>query len=110
MSVHDAEYFRARRRKLGIPERDAFTAPRFVERGHELARLEGWPADLFSRVPAEAQSKLPPNVACACNCNREHNFRVSYTKRSLYGRGWQLYYFASEACKSKYVRENARGQ
>jgi hypothetical protein len=34
--THTAEYFRARRRAQGIPERDGFDHPRFVAQGREL--------------------------------------------------------------------------
>src|SRR3954465_7589197 len=43
MSTHDAEYFRLRRRAQGIPARDPFCAPKFLQRATELQRLQQLP-------------------------------------------------------------------
>lgn len=49
MSKHEAEYFRRRRRSLGIPEREPFPAAEYVQRGLELNGLKQlpWPTDIF---------------------------------------------------------------
>ena len=52
--AHTADYFRARRRAQGVPERDGFDHPRFVAQGRQLHWLSDaplhdlpWPRNLF---------------------------------------------------------------
>lgn len=52
--AHTADYFRARRRAQGVPERDGFDHPRFVAQGRQLHWLFDaplhdlpWPRNLF---------------------------------------------------------------
>jgi hypothetical protein len=51
MAAHDAEYFRQRRRQQGLLRRDPLSAPRFLQHGAELQRLEQlpWPRNLFGQ-------------------------------------------------------------
>jgi len=118
MSTHDAEYFRQRRRAQGIPVRDPFSSARFLQRAVELRRLEQlpWPKNLFGETATLAelvagaaqlsdQVSANPDAACPCGCRREHKHNVSQTLRNPYGRGFDVLYFRSEACKSKWNRE-----
>jgi hypothetical protein len=117
MSTHDAEYFRQRRRAQGIPERDPFSAPRFLQRGTKLQRLEQlpWPRNLFgdpaSIVELMAESaNFSENTdgACSCGCRKEHRLNVSQTLRNPYGRGFDVIYFRSEACKNRWNQERTQ--
>ena len=117
MAAHDAEYFRQRRRQQGILPRYPLSAPRFHKHGAELRRLEQlpWPRNLFgenatiAELMAEAaltdQRTQISNELCPCGCRREHKHRVSQTLRNPYGRGYDIIYFSSDACKSKWDRE-----
>ena len=118
MSTHDAEYFRQRRRTHGIPERGPFAAPQFLQRAAELCRLEQlpWPRNLFGKpvsiteLLAETaqlsnQADEDRGLLCPCGCRRKHKSNVSQTLRNPYGRGFDVIYFWSNACKSKWNRE-----
>jgi hypothetical protein len=117
MTAHDAEYFRQRRRHQGIPPRDPLSTPKLLQRGAELLRLEQlpWPRNLFgenatiTELMAEAahleQGARTTDDLCLCGCRREHKHRVSQTLRNPYGRGYDVIYFSSDACKSKWNRE-----
>lgn len=118
MFQHDAEYFRRRRRAQEVPERDPVSAPKFVERGLELQRLEqlSWPRSLFgdyatiAELMAEAAELSgeyddSADRVCPCGCGREHKHSVSQTLRNPYGRGFDVIYFWSNPCKSKWNRE-----
>ena len=117
MVAHDAEYFRRRRRQQGILPRDPLSAPRFLKHGAELRRLEQlpWPRNLFgenatlAELMAEAalfeQGARISDELCPCGCRRGHKHRVSQTLRNPYGRGYDIIYFSSDACKSKWNRE-----
>jgi len=117
MSTHDAEYFRLRRRAQGIPERDPFCAPKFLKRATELQRLEQlrWPRNLFGELASIAElmaesahvSEHTDNI-CPCGCRSEHKQNVSQTLRSPYGRGFDVIYFRSEACKNRWNQERSR--
>ncbi len=119
MVAHDAEYYRQRRRQQGIPPREALSAQKFLKRGAELRRLEQlpWPRNLFgenatiAELIAEAvlieQGAQRSDELCPCGCRREHKHRVSQTLRNPYGRGYDIVYFSSDACKSKWNRERA---
>jgi hypothetical protein len=39
---------------------------------------------------------------CACGCSREHKQRVTQTMHSAHGSGWNVLYFASDACKTRF--------
>jgi hypothetical protein len=117
MVAHDAEYFRQRRRQQGILPRDPLSAPSFLKHAAELRRLEQlpWPRNLFgenasiAELMAEAalfeQGVQTSDELCPCGCRREHKHRVSQTLRNPYGRGYDVIYFSSDACKSKWNRE-----
>jgi hypothetical protein len=118
MCKQDAEYFRRLRRALGVPERDPFSASKFVKRGFELQRLEqlSWPKNMFgdyasiSELMAEAvelsgQGADNTDSVSPCGCQREHNHSLSQTIHNPYGRGFGAVYFWSNACKSKWNRE-----
>jgi hypothetical protein len=117
MAAHDAEYFRQRRRQQGVLPRDPLSAPRFLKHGAELRRLEQlpWPRNLFgenatiAELMAEAalidQGAQISDELCPCGCRREHKHRVAQTLRNPYGRGYDIIYFSSDACKSKWDRE-----
>ena len=113
MSTHDAEYFRQRRRLQGIPARDPFSAPKSLQRAIELQRLEQlpWPRSLFGETASIAEliaesGQLSAHVsenansACSCGCRQDHKQNVSQTLRNPYGRGFDVIYFRSEACKN----------
>ena len=114
MVAHDAEYFRRRRRQQGILPRDPLSAPKLLKHGAELRRLEQlpWPRNLFgvnatiAELMAEAalieQGPRVSDELCPCGCRREHKHRVSQTLRNPYGRGYDIIYFSSDACKSKW--------
>jgi hypothetical protein len=117
MSAHDAEYFRQRRRAQGIPERDPFRAPRLLQRATELRSLEQlqWPKNLFGDLASIAElmaesahtGEHTDNV-CPCGCRAEHKHNVSQTLRNPYGRGFDVTYFRSEACKNRWNEERRR--
>ena len=120
MSTHDAEYFRQRRRAIGIPERDQFSDAKFVRQGIELQRLEQlpWPRDLFgeyatvAELVAEASQQSDENIdnACSCGCQRRHNHNVSQVVANPYGRGFNAIYFCSNTCKSKWKKKRLARQ
>jgi hypothetical protein len=117
MTAHDAEYFRQRRRHQGVPACDPLSAPRLLQRLAELQRLEQlpWPRNLFganatiAELMAEAaqfeQGVRISDDLCPRGCRKEHKHRVSQTLRNPYGRGDDVVYFSSNACKSKWNRE-----
>lgn len=121
MSEHDAEYFRRRRRAQGIPEREPFSAAKYIKRGSELKGLEQlpWPRDLFGNYAsiaaliAEAAELSGPSECrddvCPCGCRREHRNNVSQTIRSPHGHSFNVVYFCSSACKNKCNREGMGG-
>jgi hypothetical protein len=91
ISTHDAEYFRQRRRAQGIPARDPFCSPRFLERATELQRMEQlpWPRNLFGELASivelmaeSAHAGENADGACSCGCRREHKQNVSQTLRN----------------------------
>lgn len=117
MSTHDAEYFRQRRRSRGIPERYPFSARRFQQRANELQRLEQlpWPKNLFGEpaaigalVAESADAAENPDEACSCGCRHEHKQNVTQTLRNPYGRGFDVIYFRSEACRLRWNQERRR--
>jgi hypothetical protein len=117
MSMHDAEYFRQRRRAQGIPKRDTFSAPRFQRQATELQHLEQlpWPRNLFGELAsiAELMADLAhhgenADVACSCGCRKEHKENVTQTLRNPYGRGFDVIYFRSETCKNRWNQERRR--
>jgi hypothetical protein len=117
MSTHDAEYFRQRRRAQGIPERDPFSAPKFLQRATELQRLEqlpwprnqfGEPASIAELTAESAHASEKADAACSCGCRKEHKQNVSQTLRNPYGRGFDVMYFRSEACKNRWNQERRR--
>jgi hypothetical protein len=123
MFRHDAEFFRQRRRAHGIPEREAFSAPKFLQRATELRRLEQlpWPRNLFDEPACIAEllagsAQLTERTdedrdhLCPCGCRREHKSNVSQTLRNPYGRGFDVIYFWSNACKSKWNQERMAEQ
>jgi hypothetical protein len=113
MSTHDAEYFRQRRGKHGVPPRHPFSAERSLPRGVELRLLERlpWPRNpsgehatitelLTGAGQLSGQSAEIPDEVCPCGCRRGHMQNVSQTMRNPYGRGFAVIYFCSKACKS----------
>jgi hypothetical protein len=119
MSTHDAEYFRQRRRAQGIPARDPFCAPNFLQQAIELQSREQlpWPRNLFGELASIAElmaesahaGEHSDNV-CSCGCRAEHKHNVSQTLRNPYGRGFDVIYFRSEACKNRWNQERRRRQ
>jgi hypothetical protein len=73
----------------GIPPRDPFSAPRVLQRGAELRRVEQlpWPTNWFwdiatiaERMAAAAQCGLEARILddlCPCGCRRVHKHRES---------------------------------
>ena len=117
MPEHDAEYFRRRRRAQKIPAREPFSTAKYIKRGLELKGLEQlpWPRNLFgapasiAELMAEAAELSGPGKCrdnvCPCGCRREHRNNVSQTIRSPYGNSFNVVYFWSNVCKSKWNRE-----
>ena len=117
MSTHDAQYFRQRRRARGIQERNPFSAPRFLQRGTELQRLEQlpWPRNLFGEpasiaelMAESANANEETDGACSCGCRKEHRQNVSQTLRNPCRRGFDVIYFRSEACKDRWNQKERR--
>jgi hypothetical protein len=119
MFTHEAEYFRQRRRAQGIPARDPFSAPRFQQQATELQRLEQlpWPRNLFGE-PASIAELMAGSVhagenadrACSCECRKQHKQNASQTLRNPHGRGFDVIFFRSEACKNRWNQERRRRQ
>jgi hypothetical protein len=119
MTAHDAEFSRQRRSHRGGSVRDPLSAPRLTQREAEPRWQEQlpWPRNLFgnsatiAELMAEAaqfgQEAPVADGLCPCGCRREHRHRVSQTLRNSYGRGYDVIYFSSDACKSKRNRETA---
>ena len=115
MSKHDAEYFRQRRRARGIPVRGIFTAPNSLQQATEPPGVEQlpWPRNLFGEPASIAEllaeaARLPAEIAddeCPCGCREEHRNNVSQRLRNPYGRGFDVVYFWSNACKTSWNRE-----
>jgi hypothetical protein len=123
MSKLDAEYFGHRRRAQGASVSALFSVAKSLQRAIEPRRLEQvpWPRNLFdepasiAELVAEAvqlsdQAGENPNDTCRCGCRRGHKHNVSQTLRSPYGRGFDVIYFWSNGCKSKWNRERMRSQ
>ena len=119
MFTHDAEYFRQRRRAQGLPARDPFSAVRFQQRATELARPEQlpWPRNLFGELASiaelmaeSAEGPVSTRQRMPCGCRAEHKQNVRQTLRSPYGRGFDVIYFRSEACKNRWNQERRRRQ
>lgn len=123
-SVHDAAYFRARRRTQGIPERDPFTHPRFVVMGEQLQammalpQLDWHPAlfghDIDPRQLAADGDYVVPKMGRIpqmdkCQCGQTHHNRVSGTKPSDYGHGHHVLWFCGQSCKDKWLRQGRPG-
>ena len=114
MSTHGAEYFRWRRRAQGLPAREPFSAPKFPQQATEPQCPEQlpWPRNLYGE-PASiaelmAESALAgenADAACSRGYRNEHKQNVSRTPRSPYGRGFDVIYFRSEACKNRWNQE-----
>jgi hypothetical protein len=47
---------------------------------------------------------------CTCGCRAEHKQNVSQTLRSPHGRGFDVIYFHSEACKNRWNQDRRRRQ
>lgn len=117
MSTHDAEYFRQRRRSQGIDECGPFSAQRSQRRAAELHRLEQlpWPRNLFGEpatiralIAEFADAAENTDDACSCGWRQEHKQNVMQTLRNPYGRGFDVIYFRSEACKVRWNQERRR--
>jgi hypothetical protein len=71
-----------------------------------------WPADPFFRrrnitVQGMQHQKLPdPSTYCACG--KEHRRFYPRTQRSTYGRGFNVTYFCSNACKGSVVKKDGQ--
>ena len=114
MSIHDGEYFRQTHRAQAISARGPFSAPKFPQRATEPPRSEQlpWPRNLYGE-PASiaelmAESALAgenADAACSRGYRNEHKQNVSRTPRSPYGRGFDVIYFRSEACKNRWNQE-----
>jgi hypothetical protein len=100
MSTHYLEYLRQRRPPQGIPAREPFCAPKFLQRATELQNLEQlpWPRNLFGELASIAElmaesahaSEHTDNV-CPCGC-------------------FDVIYFRLEACKNRWNQERRRRQ
>ncbi|MEA2737776.1 MAG: hypothetical protein QOH05_1083 [Acetobacteraceae bacterium] len=114
MSTHDTEYFRQRRQAQGVPAGDPFCTPKFLQRATELYSLEQlpWPRNLFGELASVAElmagsahDSEHTDSVCRCGCRAEHKQNVSQTLRNPYGRGFDVIYFRSEACKNRWSQE-----
>ena len=116
---YDAEYFRQRRQARGSPAHDPFCTPNFLQRAIEPRRLEQlpWPRNLFGELTSIAELMAESahagenaDAACSCGCRKQHKQNVTQTLRNPYGRGFDVIYFRSEACKNSWNQERRRGQ
>ena len=117
MSTHDAEFSRHSRRARGIPAREPFSTPQISQRATEL-RCPGqlpWPRNLFGELASiaelmaeSAHAGEDADGACSCGCCKEHKHNVSQTLWNPYGRGFDVIYFRSEACKNNWNHERKR--
>src|SRR5258707_12378747 len=83
------EHFRQRRRAQGIPDRDPFRAPKFLQRATEMQRLEqlAWPRNQFGEpatiaelMAESAHAGEEADAACSCGCRGEQKQNVSKKK------------------------------
>jgi hypothetical protein len=65
-------------------------------------------AELMAEAASIEQGAQISDELCLCGCRREHKHRVSQTLRNPYGRGHDIIYFSSDACKSKWNRERVK--
>ena len=115
MSKHDVGYFRQRRRARGIPVREISTAPNSLQQATEPRGVEQlpWPRNLFGEPASIAEllaeaARLPAENAddeCPCGCCKEHRNNVSQTLRNPYGSGFDVVYFWSDTCKTRWNRQ-----
>ncbi len=121
--AHTAEYFRARRRAQGIPERDGFDHPRFVVQGRELhwlldapLRDLAWPHNLFGNnvtieeliahgeVAAPKFGKAPDPMKCENSiCARRHNNAVARVIGDHGNR--RVLWYCTMACRNAHLVE-----
>lgn len=117
MSDH-AAYMRNWRRLHGMVKGRAHdplpSEAELERRGQELAAMMmapvkdlPWPKDLFSR--AEEVPKMGRFIdhaaKCHCQCGQDHKNRVSGTKPSDHGHGFNVYWFAGESHKNKWIKD-----
>lgn len=106
-------YWKARRAsqraKAGL-EHDFTALPRYRVMGEELRRMMqeplAWPADLYSQM-AQPLTQQKPRNDDLCLCGKEHRRLWPRTVRSTYGYGFNVFYYCSNACKSRAVKEGA---
>ena len=103
----------------GIPARETFSAPAFPGQAIEPKRLEQlpWPRNLFGELASIAELMTESehggqnfDGACPCGCREEHKHNVSQTLRNPSGRCFDVIYFRSETCKSRWNQERRRRQ
>ena len=117
MPNHHVEYARQRRRSHAIPTEEPFSSQKFLLRAAELRRLEqmpwpmtisGKPATIAELLAVAAQSSEQDGESrdgvCPCGCGKDHKRNVSQALRRPRGCGFDVRYFWSEACKSKWNR------
>ena len=121
MSTLEARSLRQHRRVQVVPVCSSFPAPEILLRATELRRLGQlpWPRNLFGEpvtivelmaeaVQSSEQDDEYIDDMCPCGCGKEHKQNVSQTLRNPSGRGFDVVYFWSDACKSRWNRERMK--
>jgi hypothetical protein len=68
-----------------------------------------WPTNLYSDDPAAAVDYKAPAIGrlsntklCTCGCGKEHRNNVAQTFPSMYGHGFNVFYFLTDRCKTNW--------
>jgi len=107
--------------KSRAPRQDTGFGPKTIARGRELAAMMmlptiDWPPHLFVDVNKMVSgAKAPTGTlkngdACTCGCGQAHRQNVPQTFPSQYGHGFNVVYFASDRCKTKWNRQRTGSQ
>jgi hypothetical protein len=70
-----------------------------------------WPRELYRDYPAamaQPQQMQKLTADDLCPCGRAHRHLFPRTTRSMYGRGWQVTFYCSDACKGMAARQAAQ--
>ena len=87
-----------------MPAREPFPAPGTKPRRLVFGEL----ASIAELMAESARAGENADGTCACGCREQHRYYVSQTLWTLYGRGFDVIHFRSEACKTRWNQERRR--